>query len=49
MLLGMAFPGGFAIGPDDAAYIANFGTSATGGEALRLPVAVPVRHWLASK
>jgi hypothetical protein len=36
LLDGLTFPGGFAIGPDDAAYITNFGTSATGGEVLRL-------------
>ena len=39
VLDGLTFPGGFAIGPDDAAYITNFGTSATGGEVLRLPLA----------
>jgi hypothetical protein len=38
LLDGLTFPGGFAIGPDDAAYITNFGTSATGGEVLRLPL-----------
>lgn len=38
LLDGLTFPGGFAFGPDDAAYITNFGTSATGGEVLRLPL-----------
>ncbi len=38
LLDGLTFPGGFAIGADDAAYITNFGTSATGGEVLRLPL-----------
>ncbi|HXV40512.1 MAG TPA: ScyD/ScyE family protein [Steroidobacteraceae bacterium] len=38
LLDGLTFPGGLAIGPDDAAYITNFGTSADGGEVLRLPV-----------
>ena len=38
LLNGLTFPGGVAIGPDSAAYITNFGTSATGGEVLRLPL-----------
>jgi hypothetical protein len=38
LLDGLTFPGGFAIGADDAAYITNFGTSPTGGEVLRLPL-----------
>jgi hypothetical protein len=36
LLDGLTFPGGVAIGPDGAAYITNFGTSATAGEVLRL-------------
>jgi sugar lactone lactonase YvrE len=35
---GLTFPGGVAIGADGAAYITNFGTSATAGEVLRLPL-----------
>ncbi len=38
LLEGLTFPGGVAIGYDDAAYITNFGTSATSGEVLRLPI-----------
>jgi len=38
LLDGLTFPGGLAIGPDDAAYLTNFGTSATAGEVLRLPL-----------
>lgn len=38
LLDGLTFPGGLAIGPDDAAYVTNFGTSADGGEVLRLPL-----------
>ncbi len=37
LLDGLTFPGGVAIGPDGAAYVTNFGTSAS-GEVLRLPV-----------
>jgi sugar lactone lactonase YvrE len=36
LLDGLTFPGGLAIGPDDAAYFTNFGASATAGEVLRL-------------
>jgi len=36
---GLTFPGGVVIGPDAAAYLTNFGTSATAGEVLRLPLA----------
>lgn len=38
LLTGLSFAAGVAIGPDDAAYITNFGTSVGGGEVLRLPV-----------
>lgn len=38
LLNGLTFPGGVAIGSDNAAYITNFGTSATAGEVLRLPL-----------
>lgn len=38
LLDGLTFPSGVAIGADGAAYITNFGTSATGGEVLRLPL-----------
>jgi hypothetical protein len=38
LLDGLTFPGGVAIGADDAAYITNQGTSATTGEVLRLPL-----------
>lgn len=38
LLDGLTFPGGVAIGPDGAAYVTNFGTSATMGEVLRLPL-----------
>ena len=38
LLDGLTFPGGVAIGSDNAAYITNFGTSATAGEVLRLPL-----------
>jgi hypothetical protein len=38
LLEGLFFPGGIAIGPDGAAYLTNFGISATAGEVLRLPV-----------
>lgn len=31
---GLFFPGGLAIGPDDAAYVTNFGTSGTAGSVL---------------
>jgi sugar lactone lactonase YvrE len=34
---GLTFPGAIAMGPDDAVYITNFGTSGTAGEVLRLP------------
>ena len=37
LLDGLTFPGGVAIGPDGAAYVTNFGTSAS-GEVLRLPL-----------
>ncbi len=33
---GLTFPGGVAIGLDDAAYITNFGTSANAGEVLQV-------------
>jgi hypothetical protein len=36
LLPGLTFPGGVAIGADGAAYLTNFGTSATQGEVLRL-------------
>lgn len=36
LLAGLTFPSGVAIGPDDAAYLTNFGTSPTAGEVLRL-------------
>jgi hypothetical protein len=39
LLDGLTFPGGIAIGADDAVYITNFGTSSTNGEVLRLPLA----------
>lgn len=39
LLSGLTFPGGVAIGPDGAAYLTNFSTSADGGEVLRLPLA----------
>lgn len=39
LLNGLTFPGGLAIGPDNAAYFTNFGTSSNGGEVLRLPLA----------
>jgi sugar lactone lactonase YvrE len=38
LLDGLTFPSGVAIGPDGAAYLTNFGTSASAGEVLRLPV-----------
>jgi hypothetical protein len=38
LLSGLDFSSGVAIGPDDAAYLTNHGTSATDGEVLRLPV-----------
>lgn len=38
LLGGLTFPSGVAIGPDGAAYLTNFGTSATMGEVLRLQV-----------
>lgn len=38
LLEGLTFPSGVAIGPDDAAYLTNFGTSSTAGEVLRLPL-----------
>ena len=38
LLNGLTFPGGVAIGSDNAAYITNFGTSPTAGEVLRLPL-----------
>jgi hypothetical protein len=38
LLEGLTFPGGVTIGPDGAAYLSNFGTSATNGEVLRLPL-----------
>jgi sugar lactone lactonase YvrE len=33
---GLTFPGGLTIGPDDAAYVTNFGTSPSAGEVLRV-------------
>jgi sugar lactone lactonase YvrE len=39
LLDGLLFPSGVAIGPDGAAYLTNFGVSATSGEVLRLPLA----------
>lgn len=39
LLDGLTYPGGVAVGPDGAAYVTNFGTSAGIGEVLRLPVA----------
>lgn len=38
LLEGLTFPGGVVIGPDGAAYLTNFGTSAVNGEVLRLPL-----------
>jgi hypothetical protein len=38
LLDGLTFPGGVAIGSDNAAYITNLGTSTTDGEVLRLPL-----------
>ncbi len=38
LLDGLTFASGVAIGPDGAAYLTNFGTSATNGEVLRLPL-----------
>ena len=38
LLEGLTFPGAVAIGPDGAAYLTNFDTSATAGEVLRLPL-----------
>jgi hypothetical protein len=38
LLDGLTFPAGVAIGPDDAAYVTNRGTSPTNGEVLRLPL-----------
>ena len=38
LLEGLTFPGGVVIGPDGAAYLTNFGTSAASGEVLRLPL-----------
>lgn len=38
LLEGLTFSSGVAIGPDGAAYLTNNGTSATGGEVLRLPL-----------
>lgn len=38
LLDGLVFPSGVAIGPDGAAYLTNKGTSASGGEVLRLPM-----------
>jgi hypothetical protein len=38
LLSGLTFPSGVAIGLDGAAYLTNFGTSATAGEVLRLPL-----------
>jgi hypothetical protein len=38
LLEGLTFSSGVAIGPDDAAYLTNFGTSPTAGEVLRLPL-----------
>jgi hypothetical protein len=35
---GLTFASGVAIGPDEAAYLTNYGTSATAGEVLRLPL-----------
>ena len=39
LLSGLDYSSGVTIGPDDAAYLTNHGTSATEGEVLRLPVA----------
>jgi hypothetical protein len=39
LLTGLTYAAGVAIGPDDAAYLTNFGTSSTNGEVLRLPLA----------
>jgi glucose/arabinose dehydrogenase len=38
LLEGLTFPGGVAIGPDDAVYMTNFGTAPEDGEVLRLQV-----------
>ena len=38
LLDGLVFPTGVALGPDDAVYLTNHGTSATDGEVLRLEV-----------
>jgi sugar lactone lactonase YvrE len=38
LLEGLTFPAGLAIGPDDAVYMTNFGTSPVDGEVLRLAV-----------
>jgi hypothetical protein len=39
LLDGLTFPGGVVVGPGAAAYLTNFGASATAGEVLRLPLA----------
>jgi hypothetical protein len=38
LLEGLTFSSGVAIGPDQAAYLTNFGTSPSAGEVLRLPL-----------
>lgn len=38
LLDGLTFASGVAIGPDGAAYLTNYGTSASAGEVLRLPL-----------
>lgn len=38
LLSGLDYASGIAIGPDDAAYLTNHGTSPTDGEVLRLPL-----------
>jgi hypothetical protein len=38
LLENLTFPSGVVIGPDGAAWLTNYGTSATAGEVLRLPL-----------